>query len=355
MTPEEADNYVGASVTLPIEGDIRTCKVTRRARYRDGNLVGTSNQMPILDTRLYEVEFIDGHTAEFSANAIAEHMYAQCDPDGNQYLLLDTITDHQKDSSAVLNVDQYITVNGGQHHRKTTIGWKLCVLWKDGTLTWEYLEDLKESYPIDVSQYAIDKGINGERVLLLVGPICDKEKERILVAVNRQYHKTTHKFGFEIPKTVKRALEIDDETKSTLWHDVIQNEMQNVCIAFKTLDNNGRIPPGYQWMQCHMIFTVQMDGFVRKARHVAGGHMIDAPTVMTYASIVSRKTVHIMLTVAALNDLEVKTSDTQNAYLSAPCKEKIWTTIGPEFGPDKGKHRRIIWETSCRLYVCPRL
>ena len=127
VTPEEAENYVGESVMLPIEGDIRAGKVTRRARDRDGNLVGTSNQMPILDTRLYEVEFIDSRTAEFSANAITEHMYAQCDPDGNQYLLLDAITDHQKDSSAVLIVDQYITVNSRQHHRKTMIGWKLCV------------------------------------------------------------------------------------------------------------------------------------------------------------------------------------------------------------------------------------
>ena len=162
VTPEEADNYVGASVTLPIEGDQRSGKVTRRARDRDGNLVGTSNRVPILDTRLYEVEFPDGRIAEFSANAIAEHMYAQCDPDGNQYLLLDAIIDHQKDSNAVLNVDRYITVNGRQHHRKTTIGWKLCVLWKDGTSTWECLMDLKESYPIDVAQYAIDNGIDDE-------------------------------------------------------------------------------------------------------------------------------------------------------------------------------------------------
>ena len=185
MMPEEADNYVGASVTLPIEGDRRADKVTRRARDREGNLVGTSNPMPILDTQLYKVEFIDSCTVEFSANAIAEHMYAQCDPDGNQYLLLDAITDHQKDSSAVLNVDWYITVNGRQHHRKTMTGWKLCVLWKDGTSTWECLADLKESYPIDVSQYVINKGIDGEPAFSWWVPYMTKKKERILAAVNR--------------------------------------------------------------------------------------------------------------------------------------------------------------------------
>ena len=169
--------------------------------------------MPILDTRLYEVEFVDGRMAEFSVNVIVEHMYAQCDPEGNQYLLLDMITDHRKDSSTVLNVDH---INGRQHLQKTTTGWKLCVLWKDGTLTWERLVDLKESYPIDVSQYAINNGIDREPAFSWWVLYVTKKKERILTAVNRQYHKMTHKFGFEIPKTVKCALEIDDETKTTL-------------------------------------------------------------------------------------------------------------------------------------------
>ena len=118
--------------------------------------------------------------------------------------------------------------------------------------------------------------------------------------------------------------------------------MQNVCIAFKTLDDNDKIPPGNQWMQCHMIFTVKTDGFICTARLVAGGHMTDTPAVMTYASVVSRETVRIALSVTALNDLEVKTSDIQNAYLTAPCEEKIWTTLGPAFGPDKGKQALIV-------------
>ena len=150
-------------------------------------------------------------------------------------------------------------------------------------------------------------------------------------------------------------------------HDAIQKEMQNVCIAFNTLDDNEQIPLGYQWMQCHMIFTVKMDGFVCKAQLVAGGHMTDATAVMTYASVVSWETVHIALTVVALNDLEVKTSDIQNAYLTAPCEEKIWTTLRPELGPDKGKRALIVralyslssagasFRRHLRLYVCPRL
>ena len=55
----------------------------------DGNLIGRSNQNPILDTCLYEVEFPGGEITELAANMIAEPMYAQHDVDGNEYLLLE--------------------------------------------------------------------------------------------------------------------------------------------------------------------------------------------------------------------------------------------------------------------------
>ena len=45
---------------------------------------------------------------------------------------------------------------------------------------------------------------------------------------------------------------------------------------------------------------------------------------------------------AALNDLEVKTSDIYNAYLTAPCSEKIWTTLGSEFGPDLAGKKYLV-------------
>ena len=38
----------------------------------------------------------------------------------------------------------------------------------------------------------------------------------------------------------------------------------------------------------------------------------DTPAVVTYASVVSRETVRISFTIAALNDLEVEASDVMN-------------------------------------------
>jgi hypothetical protein len=66
-----------------------------------------------------------------------------------------------------------------------------------------------------------------------------------------------------------------------------------------------------------MIFDIKIEDFLRKARMVAGKHMTGAPTIMTYASVVSHETIRIALTLAALNDLEVKAADILNVYISA--------------------------------------
>jgi hypothetical protein len=66
------------------------------------------------------------------------------------------------------------------------------------------------------------------------------------------------------------------------------------------------------------------------------------PAVMTYASVVSRESVRIALTIAALNDLEVKASDVMNAHLMVPCEERVWTILGAEFGGDSGKKAIIV-------------
>ena len=342
VTPEDEDNYVGAEVNLPFGGTMKSGKVKKRARDSSGVLTGTKHENPILDTRTYQVEFPDGEVAEYSANIIAENMYAQCDPEGNQHLLMEAIVDHKSDGNAVKFADRFVTVNGRQYHRKTTAGWKLCPKWKNGETSWERLADLKESYPIEVAEYAVAQGIDHEPAFAWWVPYILKKRNRIIAAVNKRYHKRTHKFGLEIPKTVKRAREIDEANGNTLWQDAIAKEMAAVRVAFKILNDGQEPPPGHQFMECHMVFEIKLDGFRRKARLVAGGHMTEAPAVMTYASVVSRETVRIALTMAALNDLEVKASDVQNAFLTAPCEEKIWTTLGSEFGPDQGKKALLV-------------
>jgi hypothetical protein len=91
-----------------------------------------------------------------------------------------------------------------------------------------------------------------------------------------------------------------------------------------------------------MISDVKMEDFRLKARFVDGGHTRDTPHAMTYASVVSRESVRITLTLAALNDSDVKMADIENAYLTAPITDKVWTVFGPEFGDDAGKRALIV-------------
>ena len=64
--------------------------------------------------------------------------------------------------------------------------------------------------------------------------------------------------------------------------------------------------------------------------------MTDIPNTLTYSSVVSRDSIHIALTIAALNELSVMACDIQNGYLTAECRERIWTHAGPEFGSKSG-------------------
>jgi hypothetical protein len=170
-----------------------------------------------------------------------------------------------------------------------------------------------------------------------------KRRNRIIAAVNKRYHKRTHKFGIKIPKTYEDCVRIDKENGNTLWQDAKRKEMAKVMVAYKILSENESPPPTFQEMRCQMVYDVKMENFQRKAQLVARGHMTEVSSAtMTYASVVSRESVRIALTLAALNDLEVKAADIENAYLTAPINEKIWCTLGPEFGGNAGKRAIIV-------------
>jgi hypothetical protein len=49
---------------------------------------GKTSANRILDTRTYNIEFPDGRSEEYTANVIAKNMYAKCDEEDNQFLML---------------------------------------------------------------------------------------------------------------------------------------------------------------------------------------------------------------------------------------------------------------------------
>ena len=118
--------------------------------------------------------------------------------------------------------------------------------------------------------------------------------------------------------------------------------MENGCLAFRIGADGETIPIGYQKVRCHLIVDIKQEDFRRKACLVAGGHNTEKPATITYASVVSRETLQIALLLAGLMELEVKTADIENAYITAPNTEKIYTVLGPEFGADAGKIAFIV-------------
>jgi hypothetical protein len=58
---------------------------------------------------------------------------------------------------------------------------------------------------------------------------------------------------------------------------------------------------------------------------------------VTYSSVVSRDSVRLAFLLATLNGLDVLLGVIGNAYLNAPCREKIWFQAGRECGSDMGK------------------
>ena len=111
---------------------MRSGSVKQQARDTEGELFDNRKSNPILETCSYEVEFPDSDVAEFTANVIAEDILSQCDDTGNQYRLIYRIVDRRSNNKSVSKSDRYVVIRGRKFPRKTTVGWKLCVEWRDG-------------------------------------------------------------------------------------------------------------------------------------------------------------------------------------------------------------------------------
>ena len=84
------------------------------------------------------------------------------------------------------------------------------------------------------------------------------------------------------------------------------------------------------------------ENFRRKARMLAGGHMTESPSSLTQSFVISRDSIRVTITIAALNGLSTWSCDIRNAYLTATCREKIWTVACPKFGSRRGQKMIII-------------
>ena len=92
--------------------------------------------------------------------------------------------------------------------KKTTRGANLLCAIKSGLnedgsdriiKTWHLLKELKESYPIQVAEFAVARGVDKMPVFVWWVNFTLKKRNIIIASVRSRIVKTTHKYGIKIP------------------------------------------------------------------------------------------------------------------------------------------------------------
>jgi hypothetical protein len=132
---------------------------------------------------------------------------------------------------------------------QTTQGWKFLVEWSNGLRQWIDLKLLKESNPVHVAEYATSRNIAKEPAFAWLVPYVLRKRDAIVKAVNSCVCRTSHKYGIELPTSVKHTID----------QDALKKEMGSICIAFEILGPNKKATPGWHKALGHINFDVNMD------------------------------------------------------------------------------------------------
>ena len=145
------------------------------------------------------------------------------------------------------------------------------------------------------------------------------------------------KYGVTIPRSVKHAYELDKEAGNTFWADAIHKEVESLlaldCFTFHAPDYKPN--SDYQWTKLNMIFEVKQDGR-RKARLVAGGHLVDPRGINSRSTVVKGISVRLLDLIAHRDNLPILCGDIGNSFITADCLEKVYSRAGAEFGDREG-------------------
>ena len=103
--------------------------------------------------------------------------------------------------------------------RRSTVGWQICIQWRDGSTSWQALKDLKDSHPVEIAEYSVAQKINHKpdinwwvKAVLIKTPRIIS----LVMKIKTQYLKKTHKFGIEVPKSVEQAYDMQIRMETPL-------------------------------------------------------------------------------------------------------------------------------------------
>ena len=115
----------------------------------------------------------------------------------------------------------------------------------------------------------------------MVGALHPEEKRPYHQSNEEKILQKMEKFGLELPKTVRRALEIDKETGTRFWEEAIRKEVATVKPALDVKEKGDSPPVGSTLIDLTIVFDIKMD-FTRKAHMCARGDQTEPPALIKH-------------------------------------------------------------------------
>jgi hypothetical protein len=139
-----------------------------------------------------------------------------------------------------------------------------------------------------------------------------------------------YKFGIQVPKGIKNAIDLDKKNGKQLCQKAIKTELKQLTDyeTFIVLDSGEGIPTGYQKIPYHMVFDVKYD-LRHMTRLVADSNWIVNDKEDIYSGVVRMDTVRIGFFLGELYGHSCCTCDIGNVFLYAKTKEKDYITADP--------------------------
>ena len=228
--------------------------------------------------------------------------------------------------------------------------WNVQIAWDNGDVTWEPRDIIHKGDPISLAMYAKENN-------LLKTPGWKRYKRTVRQMKKATFHlrrmlKNNRKrtsgpqfcYGVRLPDWSKPYQDLDAENGNHLWQEAVDYEI--ACYDENDVfEDRGPateeavkklLAEGYQKIRLVWSYAVKHDGR-RRARLCAGGHttFVD-DTDCCYSSVVSLRSLRMVLLLGLLNGLMICTADIVSAYLQAYTQEKIFFIAGKEFGDRAG-------------------
>ena len=204
------DWLINSEFLLQHENDLQDTKVIQRSIGQDGTVAGEYYGNPMLNYMVYEADLPDVTIREYDINFISENMLTQVDEYSYTLTLIEGIIDYKNDETAVSKEDMWVVTKcGSKLPRKTTVGWKILVQWKDNYESWIWLKYIKESHPFEVAEFSKARCIYDETDFTWWVTCTLRKRNLILSAVKFFIRSTTPKYVIKLSTTIEEAININ--------------------------------------------------------------------------------------------------------------------------------------------------